>query len=62
MGSTTGISSLYRTIVTMLIESSALYAITSLLFVGPYAANDYASDIFLPILAEVQVGILVNFF
>jgi len=57
MGSTTGASSLYRAIVTMLIESSALYAITSLLFIGPYAANNYASDIFLPILAEVQVSI-----
>jgi len=57
MGSTTGASSLYRAIVTMLIESSALYAVTSLLFIGPYAANNYASDIFLPILAEVQVGV-----
>jgi hypothetical protein len=57
MGSTTGVSSLYRTIVTMLIESSALYAVTSLLFIGPYAAHNYASDIFLPILSQVQVGI-----
>jgi len=55
MGSGSGMSSLYKTIATMLIESSALYAITSLLFIGPYAANNYASDIFLPILAEVQV-------
>ena len=60
MGSTTGIGSLYRTIVTMLVESCSLYAVTSLLFIGPYASNNYASDIFLPILAEVQVGILVN--
>lgn len=60
MGSGSGTSSLYRTIATMLIESSALYAITSLLFIGPYAANNYASDIFLPILAEVQVGVFVN--
>jgi hypothetical protein len=44
----------------MLIESSALYAVTSLLFIGPYAANNYASDIFLPILAVVQVGIFVT--
>ena len=57
MGSTNGVGSLYRAIVTMLIESSALYAVTSLLFIGPYAANNYASDIFLPILAEVQVCI-----
>lgn len=56
MGSTSGVSSLYKAIVTMLIESSALYAITSILFIAPYAAKNYASDIFLPILAEVQVG------
>ena len=60
MGSTPGGSSLYRTIIAMLIESSALYAIASLLFIGPYATSNSASDIFLPILAEVQVGIFVN--
>lgn len=60
MGSTSGVSSLYKAIVTMLIESSALYAVTSLLFIGTYASNNYASDIFLPILAEVQVGIPDN--
>ena len=59
MGSTSGISSLCRATVTMLIESSALYAITSLLFIAPYAASNFASDIFLPVLAEVQVGISV---
>ena len=56
MGSTTEVSSLYRAIVAMLVESSALYAVASFLFIGPYAANSYASGIFLPILAEVQVG------
>ena len=60
MGSTSALSSLYRTIATMLIESSTLYLVTSLLFIGLYAANNYASDIFLWILAEVQVGILVD--
>jgi hypothetical protein len=59
MGARTGVSSLYRTIVTMLIESSALYAITSLLFIGPYVAHNYASDIFLPVLAQVQVGFFI---
>ena len=60
MGPTSRVSSLYKAIVTMLIESSSLYAVTSLLFIVPYAANNYASDIFLPILAEVQVGSPVN--
>ena len=60
MGSTSGVSSLYKAIVTMLIESSSLYAVTSILFIAPYAANNYASDIFLPILAEVQVSTPAN--
>jgi len=45
----------YRAIITMLIESSALYAINSLLFVGPWGAGNHAADIFLPILAQTQV-------
>ena len=60
MGPTPGVSSLYKAIVTMLIESSSLYAVTSVLFIAPYASNNYASDIFLPILAEVQVGTPAN--
>ena len=56
MGARIGVSSLYRTTVTMLIESSALYAVTSLLFIGLYAAHNYVSDIFLPVLAQVQVS------
>ena len=48
-------SGLYKGIVTMLIESSALYAVNSLLFIGPWGAGNHASDIFLPILAQTQV-------
>ncbi|KAF9646468.1 hypothetical protein BDM02DRAFT_3012112 [Thelephora ganbajun] len=55
MGVPAGASGLYRAIVTMLIESSALYAVNSLLFVGPWGANSHVADIFLPILAETQV-------
>ena len=50
-----GISGLYKVIVTMLIESSALYAVSSLLVLGPSSAGNSASDIFIPILAETQV-------
>ena len=60
MGSVSGVNSLYKTVVTMLIESSALYVIPSLLFIGPYAARNFASDLFLPILAEVQVATFVR--
>ena len=50
-----GLDGLYKGIVTVLIESSALYAVNSLLFVGPWGAGNHASDIFLPILAQTQV-------
>ena len=57
MGAPAGIGGLYKTIITMLIESSALYAANSLLFVGPWGAGSHIADIFLPILAEVQVRV-----
>jgi len=55
MGVPPGFTGLYKAIVTMLIESSALYAVSSLLFVGPWGAGSHVADIFLPILAETQV-------
>ena len=68
-GSRAGISGLYKIISTMLIESCALFSVSSLLVVGPLAAVVYNSaphsnipitgglvvDIFFPVLAEVQV-------
>ena len=56
LGSTGTANSPYFSIVAMLVESSALYAVFSILFIGPYAANNYASDIFLPILSQTQVS------
>ena len=50
-----GISGLYKTIVTMFIESSALYTVTSLLLIALWAAGSGGSGIFLPIHAETQV-------
>ena len=50
-----GTGGLYKTIITMLIESSALYAVSSLLVIGTYASRSSAADLFLPILAEAQV-------
>ena len=48
-----GTGGLCRAIITILIESSALYAVSSLLVVGQ---SNYAMvDIFLPVLAENQV-------
>ena len=50
-----GIGGLYRTVITMLIESSALYAVSSLLVIGTYLSGNYSASVFLPILAETQV-------
>ena len=58
MGAPAGASGLYETIITVLIESCALYAVTSLLFVAPWGAKSHVADIFLPILAEIQVRTL----
>lgn len=55
MGVPSGAVGMYRAVVTMLVESSALYAVNSLLFVGPWGAGSHVADIFLPILAETQV-------
>ena len=52
----TGLGGLCKAIVTMLIESCALYAVSSLLVVGPVGAVNTTSDLFLPILAQTQVG------
>jgi len=54
-GSPVGISGIYKTIATMLIESSALFAVTSLLFIGLMAADNPVMDLISPILAETQV-------
>ena len=54
-GTPAGVGRLYKTIATVLIESSALYAVNSLLFIGPWVAGNHTSDLFLPILAQTQV-------
>ena len=45
----------YNGIMAMLVESSMLYAVSSLLFIGTYGGNNNASAIFLPILSQTQV-------
>ena len=50
-----GIGGLCKTIVTILIESCALYTVSSLLIIGPWAARNYVVEAFFPILAEAQV-------
>ncbi|KAF7966356.1 hypothetical protein HWV62_38957 [Athelia sp. TMB] len=45
----------YTSIVALLVESSALLAVFGLLFLGPYAKGSHISNIFLPILTQVQI-------
>jgi len=52
-GAPAGIGGLYKTILTILVESSALYAVSSLLVIGEGGSR--IAYIFLPILSETQV-------
>jgi len=55
-GSRAGIGGLYKTIATLLIESCALFAVSSLFVVGSVATrNNKAIDLAFPILTEIQV-------
>ena len=55
MGTPTTTGGLYNALVTMLIESSALYAASFLLFIGPWSAGNPSANIFSPILTGTQV-------
>jgi len=67
IGPAVGISGLYKTVSTMLVESCALFAVSSLVVIGAlatyedswnpsiYFPGSYTVDIFFPILAETQV-------
>ena len=72
-GSPVGISGLYKAICTMLIESCALFSVSSLLVIGllvgggsmsiydfMYLPGSYAVDVFFPILAVTQVRAFHN--
>lgn len=56
-----GTNGLYMAIVTMLIESSALYSVNSLLLIILWAAGNTAADIFLSVVSETQVCALATF-
>ena len=57
MGSSTGISGLYKSIATMLVESSALFTVSSVLVIGPWAAKNPIANVFARILAVTQVRV-----
>ena len=51
----TGIGGLSKAIITMLIESCALYTMSSLLVVGPWVAGYHDRIVFVPVLSQAQV-------
>lgn len=55
LGSLVTVGGLYRTVVVMLVESCALYAVSFILYIGPWATHSPLQLAFLPIVAEVQV-------
>jgi len=50
-----GFSGLYTAVVTMLVESAALYAFTFLLYIGSWASDSAVVYIFSPIISQIEV-------
>ena len=50
-----GIGGLCKAVITMLVESCALYAVSSALLIGPWGAQNTVANTFLSILPEIQV-------
>ena len=55
LGTTTGASGLYDTLITMLVESCALYAVSYILFIAFFNTTSPIQDIFSQILTGTQV-------
>lgn len=55
LGASVSANGLYKAVVAVLTESCALYAVTFLLFVGPWAAGSPVASTFFPILVQTQV-------
>ena len=50
-----GIGESSKAVVTMLVESGALFAVSLLLVLGTWGAKNYVAESFFPILSETQV-------
>lgn len=61
IGASSGAHGLYAAVVTMLVESSALYATTFLLYMVPIATSSYVSYIFSAALGDTQVRAVFTF-
>jgi hypothetical protein len=60
LGGSDTASGLYKAIIAVLVESSALNAISFILYIGPWAHGGPAQFIFSPILAEAQVRVVLH--
>ena len=61
MGPSATTAGLYKVIVSMLIESCALYAVSYLLFLVPFAFQNPITNAFFSILAQAQVRAIISF-
>ena len=62
MGASAGpTNGLYTAIVTTLVESSAPYAIALILYIGPWAANSPATNMFTAVVGDIQVCVIPIF-
>ena len=62
MGPRATANGLYKTIVTILVESFALYTVNFLLFIGTWGSKSYFVYTFFPALVETQVRALLSSF
>ena len=58
MGPLVGHNKFYKAIITILVESCALYAVSSLLNIGPWCTNNPVQFAFFPILVQTQVRVV----
>lgn len=58
IGAKTTTSGVYTTVIAMLVESYALYAVNFLLFIGAWGAGNDVANLFSPILIQTQVRTL----
>ena len=60
MGSLVRSNKVYKALATILVESCALYTVSYLLFLGPWASSSPVCDAFFPMLAANQVRAILH--
>jgi len=61
LGTPIGTVGIYKTVVTMLVESFALYAGVFLLYITTWGPKNFSAYVFFPILAASQVRVVLTF-